>query len=337
MSNRSAAGRDEGGTTSSVLALDVGSVSTVAAVPGLGVVLDEPTATLAHPARRGWGPWPGTTEWIAENGSPSSGSTISDSEVLGPEVLVQVIRSVVDRLGGGSVERRVVLSIPVGMAEPERETVREAARAAGVASSVTLVEAPQAVALSLLDAGTEGTVVVADVGASITQAAVVSMSAIDDASPTGVTVHRSAVGPIGSQDLDGAIRDTMIGRHGVVLGDTTVIKVKETVGSAWPTADFASEVRGWSITPGEARSAVLAPGELRDAVEGVVDAIVEVVEGVLDPPSEIPGRRPTAVWLSGGGSLLGGLAERVADVTGLPTVVVDHPRLAVAHGLALHP
>lgn len=74
-------------------------------------------------------------------------------------------------------------------------------------------------------------------------------------------------------------------------------------------------------------------GSYADALSLTVHRMLRVIDLVLGHGGD-PVTGLAAIYLSGGGALLKGMAERVAHAPGVPAVVVEDPRTAAARGAA---
>jgi rod shape-determining protein MreB len=79
---------------------------------------------------------------------------------------------------------------------------------------------------------------------------------------------------------------------------------------------------------------MVSTAEIREALEGPVMAVVDAVKEVVDatPPELAADIMEHGVALTGGGALLRGLDQRLADETGLPIMISGNPLHAVARG-----
>jgi rod shape-determining protein MreB len=77
--------------------------------------------------------------------------------------------------------------------------------------------------------------------------------------------------------------------------------------------------------------------EIREAISGSVNTIIETVKDTLDevPPEIISDLMDIGICLSGGGSLLLGMAERVSEDVKIRAWVAEDPMTCVARGAGL--
>jgi rod shape-determining protein MreB len=233
---------------------------------------------------------------------------------------------------------RMLMVVPSGLTPVEQRAVQEAAEEAGGRRPVELVEAHVAAALGvglpIHDA--RGSMVVV-VGGGRTEVAVMSLG--------GVVAKRSL--RLGGGDFDEAIVDWVKKEHGLALGERTAEELKIVVGSAGaarPTAararrddapdDYDAEIRGRDLVTGLPRTVMTSTAEIREALEGPVVAVVDAIKEVVDatPPELAADIMEHGVALTGGGALLRGLDQRLADETGLPIMINGNPLHAVARG-----
>jgi rod shape-determining protein MreB len=75
-------------------------------------------------------------------------------------------------------------------------------------------------------------------------------------------------------------------------------------------------------------------GRSREALEEPIVSIVDAVKATLDktPPELAADIMEEGITLAGGGALLNGLDQRIANETGMPIRVCDNPLYAVALG-----
>lgn len=310
------------------LAIDLGTANTLVYVRGRGIVLNEPTVIALNTRTQevlamGQDAWQmiGRTPGYIVAVRPLRKGAITDFEIT-----QRMIRLLLERVGVSRFNRpRVLICVPSAITEVERRAVEEAAKRAG-ASDVYLLEQPLAAAIG---AGLPiqeplGNMVV-DVGGGTSETAVISM---------GGVVALQAI-RIGGFELDGAIQVHLRRAHGIAIGDRTAEEIKLAIGSAWPVADDVRvEVRGRDLMSGLPKTVVLAPAEVREAVDDSVSAIVDSVLRCLGhaPPELSQDLIVQGIHLVGGGGLLRGFDARLAQAAGLPVHLVDAPLECVVLG-----
>ncbi len=149
----------------------------------------------------------------------------------------------------------------------------------------------------------------------------------------GIVVSRSI--RIGGDELDEAIIDWVKKEYNVLLGERTAEQLKMAIGSAWPRPDEpAAEVRGRDLVTGLPKTILLSSPEIREAIEEPVQAIVDAVKFTLDktPPELAADIMERGIVLTGGGALLEGIDQRLANETGMPIVTASKPLQSVVIG-----
>jgi rod shape-determining protein MreB len=310
------------------LAIDLGTANTLVYARGRGIVLNEPTVialnsrsqdvlAIGHEAWQMIGRTPGYIVAVR----PLRQGAITDFDIT-----ERMIRLLLQRCGVSRFNRpRVLICVPSAITSVERRAVTEAARRAG-ASEAFLMEQPMAAAIG---AGLQihepvGNMVV-DVGGGTSESAVISLG--------GVVAVRAL--RCGGFDLDSAIQLYVRRVHGIAIGERTAEEVKLAIGSAAPYADEVyAEVRGREVMSGMPRVVKLSPEEVRGAIEEQIRQIVSAAVECLGeaPPELAQDIIFQGIHLVGGGSLLRGLAKRLAIETAVPVHVVDTPLECVALG-----
>jgi rod shape-determining protein MreB len=314
------------------LAVDLGTANTVVFVRGEGIVLFEPSVIAVNDQ---------TDEVLAvgEQAREMIGRTPASIRATRPlrhgvitdfDVTEQMLRHFIRKaIGARRLRRpRVVLCVPSGMTGIERDAIEQASRAAG-AASVSLIEEAMAAAIGadLPVAEPVGSMVV-DIGGGTTEVAITSLGALAVAESLRV----------GGYEMDEAIIRYAKHRHRLLVGGDGAEALKLAIGSAWPVVEEEEgELRGRDLSNGNLRRIRLTGAEVREAMAGTVDRIVEAVRGTLErAPAELAADvMQRGLVLVGGGALLQGLDERLRHETGLAVNTIDSPLTCVAIGAGL--
>jgi rod shape-determining protein MreB len=94
------------------------------------------------------------------------------------------------------------------------------------------------------------------------------------------------------------------------------------------------EVRGRNLVNGLPESVEISSVEVRDALSGSVQVIVDCIRDALDevPPEIIADLMDTGICLAGGGALLQSLSDRLADELNLRVWQAEDPLTCVVRG-----
>ena len=312
------------------VALDLGTVNTLAAGKGRGIVLREPSAVAVST---------GEEREIIEIGSramlmlgrtpgqlavnyPMRDGVISDME-LAEAMIRYCIREALGRKPG-PMGIRLALCLPLCVSDIERRALLEAAKNAG-AREITVLNEGLAAAIGAGLPVTEpvGHMVV-DMGGGTTDAAVVVLG--------GIAAHKSV--RIGGTHLDRAIVEYIGREYRMSIGERTAEQVKMTIGSALLGGEEHMQLRGRNMDTGLPESIVVGRGEISYAVKNQVKDIVSAIKETLsETPPELAGDiYATGITLTGGGANLDGIAELVGRETGMMVQVADDPENCVVKG-----
>ena len=318
---RSVMGRD--------MAVDLGTANTLVYVRGEGIVLDEPSVVAVNTsdgkplavgveAKRMIGRTPSNIQAIR----PLKDGVIADFEIC-EKMLRYFIHKVHQRKWA---KPRMVIAVPSGITGVEQRAVQEAAEFAGARKPAYIIEEPMAAAIGagLPVQEPTGNMIV-DIGGGTTEVAVISLG--------GVVASQST--RVGGDELDEAIVQFVKKEFSLALGERTAEEVKVQLASAAPLAkELRAEIRGRDLVTGLPRTVVVSTEEIREAVEEPVAAICDAVKSTLDktPPELAADIMERGITLAGGGALLQGIDQRLADETGMPIQLAPEPLYAVAIG-----
>jgi len=220
---------------------------------------------------------------------------------------------------------RVVVGIPSGVTEVEKRAVFDAAISAG-AREAYLIEEPVAAAIGagLPVQETRGSMVI-DIGGGTTEVAIFSLG--------GIVISRSI--RVAGDEMDEDIVQYMRTKHNLLIGEPTAQKVKEEIGSAYPLPQERTfTVKGRNLMTGLPSSVEVSSIEIREAVSGSVDIIVDTVKDALDdtPPELVADLMESGICMAGGSSQLKGLTDRITDEVNIRTWLAEDPMTCVARG-----
>lgn len=216
-----------------------------------------------------------------------------------------------------------MVSAPVETTGVAYRALRDAMRAAGISRVYPLPKSLAAAVGAGLPLDHPESVLVIDLGAGITEIAVVAMGM--------VTAGCSMT--FGGIDLDEAVRRYLWRTAGLQLSRAAAEEVKTRVGAVDPALAGNSMDLSAMAPPGvEAKvSASELAGVLAEALEPLVDQAQWVVEQLA--PKQREEIAVNGGLLTGGGALLRGLPELLSSRLGLRLVVAEDPLSATVLGL----
>jgi rod shape-determining protein MreB and related proteins len=314
---------------SSDLAIDLGTANTLIYVAGKGIVVNEPSMVAVNrstgeivgcgaEAKEMLGRTP--TNIVAIR--PLRDGVIADFK-MAERMLNYFIQKAHKRKS--LVHPRIVVGVPSETTEVEKRAVLDSAYRAK-ASEVYLVEQAMVAALGAGLPVTEpcGNMVV-DIGGGTTDIAVISLSGI---------VYSRSIRVAGNQ-LDDAIMEYVKKKYNLLIGERTAERIKMEIGSAYPLeTPMTLETKRRDLIQGLPKTVTLNDEEIREAVSDCVAAIVGAVRAALErTPPELSGDiAERGIILTGGGSLLKRLDEKIRVETGLPVLTADEPLASVVLG-----
>jgi rod shape-determining protein MreB len=225
------------------------------------------------------------------------------------------------------VHPRVVMGIPSGVTEVERRAMREAIIRAG-AGEAYLIEEPMASAIGAgLPVWEAAGNMVLDIGGGTSEVAVIALSRV----VTGRSMR------IAGDEVDEAIVTFLQHEHGLAIGLPTAERLKLQIGSASAfdgDDQFVAVAAGRDLATGLPRSVEVGAPEIREAIVGAVAGISESIRLTLEStPTELASElMDRGLVLTGGGALLRGIDMLLAQDTGLPVRVAEHPLTCVVEG-----
>jgi len=318
------------GWFSSDLAIDLGTATTLVYVRGKGITLCEPSVVAIEKqsnsilavgveAKRMVGRTPGNIVVFR----PIKEGVIADFAMTERMLEYFITKSHNRR---AFVRPRCIIGVPSRITEVEQRAVRESASQAG-AREVYLIEEPVAAAIGAGLPITEpsGNMVV-DIGGGTTDIAVISLG--------GIVCSESV--KVAGDSMDDAIMSYTKRRYNLLIGEHMAERVKIEVGSAYPMEQAKTMmVKGRDMISGIPRTVVVNDSEIREALEEPIHSIVNALRTALEKtPPELAGDIiDKGVVLTGGGSLLPGLATRFQEETNLPIISVEDPLTSVVYGV----
>jgi len=316
------------------IGVDLGTASVLVYMKGKGVVLHEPSVVainkdtgeviaVGEEARRMIGRTPGNI--VATR--PLRDGVIADYDVT-EKMLRHFITKACGRISFFPFFRpRIMVCIPSGVTGVEERAVRQAALQAG-AKQAHLIEEPLAAALGAgLEISEPNGSMVIDIGGGTTDIAVLSLG--------GIVCSKSI--RVGGDKFDEAMIRYIRREFNLAIGERTAEEMKITIGTAYPELkkdNTQMDVRGRDLVSGLPKNIVVTSQQAFEAMQEPVESVVASVKEVLEktPPELASDIMNRGIVMTGGGSLLHGLAELIGKETALPVHIADDALSCVALG-----
>jgi rod shape-determining protein MreB len=313
------------------IGIDLGTANTLVCIRDRGIVINEPSwvainkrtrkpLAIGAEAREMVGRTPASIIAIR----PLRDGVISEFEIT-EAMLDYFIKKAHEQMVVPFPRPRVVVGVPSGVTEVEKQAVYDATISAG-AREAHLIEEPMAAAIGagLPIIESRGSMVV-DIGGGTTEVAVFAMG--------GIVVSRSI--RVAGDEMDEDIMNYARSKYNLLIGERMAERAKIAAGSAFPLPEEKTiALRGRNLITGLPQVVELSSIELREAMAPSINIIVDTVKDAIDetPPELIADLMEIGVCLAGGGALIQGLAERLEDVIKMRVWVADDPMTCVARG-----
>ncbi|KAA3634551.1 MAG: rod shape-determining protein [Bacteroidetes bacterium] len=225
---------------------------------------------------------------------------------------------------------KMVICIPSGITEVEKRAVFDSADHVDSKETYLIYE-PMAAALGIgLDVEEPNGNMVIDIGGGTTEIAVIALS--------GIVCDQSI--RIAGDEFTNDIIAFMRRHHNILIGERTAEQIKINVGAASTELDTPPEpfaVNGRDLMTGIPKQIIVTYKEIAQAIDKSISKIEEAILKALEmtPPELASDIYKTGLYLTGGGALLRGLANRISQKTKLPVHVAEDPLRAVVRGTGL--
>lgn len=315
------------------LGIDLGTANTLVYLKGKGIIIREPSVVavryngtknrevmaVGEQAKNMIGRTPGDIVAV----KPLRDGVIADF-VITEAMLKDIIRRAMPRRFS-FCKTRIVICVPCGVTEVEKNAVVDAARHAG-AREIIIMEEPKASAIGAgLPVKEPSGSMIVDIGGGSSEMAVLSLG--------GIVVSRSL--RVAGNKLDESIVNFVKKEFNLAIGERTAEDIKLSIGSAYPTGNESSmDIRGRDLISGLPKTVTITSEHVREALREPLIAIVDGIKNTLEdtPPELAADIMERGIMLAGGGALLNGLDMLVKYETGMPVYVADDPLDCVVLG-----
>ncbi|MDQ0162592.1 rod shape-determining protein [Bacillus alveayuensis] len=314
------------------IGIDLGTANVLIHVKGKGIVLNEPSVValdkntgkvlaVGEEARRMVGRTPGNIVAIR----PLKDGVIADFEVT-----EAMLKHFINKLNVKGIlsKPRVLICCPTNITSVERKAIKEAAEKSG-GKQVYLEEEPKVAAIGAgMDIFQPSGNMVVDIGGGTTDVAVLSMGDIVTASSIKVAGDK----------FDLEILNYIKREYKLLIGERTAEDIKIKVATVFPGArNEEIDIRGRDMVTGLPRTITIKSVEIEQALREPADAIVQAAKNVLEktPPELSADIIDHGVILTGGGALLNGIDQLLAEELKVPVFVAEDPLHCVAVGTGI--
>ncbi|WP_409290664.1 rod shape-determining protein [Peribacillus sp. SCS-37] len=314
------------------IGIDLGTANVLIHVKGKGIVLNEPSVVaidkntnkvlaVGEEARRMVGRTPGNIVAIR----PLQDGVIADFDVT-----ESMLKHFINKLNvkGLLSKPRILICCPTNITSVEQKAIKEAAEKSG-GKKIFLEEEPKVAAIGAgMDIFQPSGNMVVDIGGGTTDVAVLSM---------GDIVTSSSIKMAGDK-FDAEILNYIKRKYKLLIGERTSEEIKIKVATVFPgSRDEEIDIRGRDMVSGLPRTISVKSEEISGALKESVAVIVQAAKSVLErtPPELSADIIDRGVILTGGGALLHGIDQLLAEELKVPVLVAENPMDCVAIGTGI--
>lgn len=314
------------------IGIDLGTANVLIYIKGQGIVLNEPSVVaidfetkrplaVGSEAREMLGRTPGKVNAI----KPMKDGVIADFETT--EVMLNYF---IKKVNGKSFFQRprILICCPSNITQVEKNAIKEAAERTG-AKKVFLEEEPKVAAVGAgMDISKPSGNMVIDIGGGTTDIAILSLGGI---------VESSSIRVAGNA-FDNAIIKYVKDKYKLLVGERTAEEIKITIGTVFPgSRNEKMEVRGRDLVTGLPHTITLTSEEVEEALRESVYTIIHAIKGILEqtPPELSADIIDKGIILTGGGSLVDGFNQILAQELKVPVFISESPLTCVAEGTGI--
>lgn len=257
---------------------------------------------------------------------PVKSGVITDTELV--EVMVKYFLKNTLKTSITKGISKLTMAIPCGANELEKSAMESTGIRAG-AREVYLIETPIAAALgSGMDIFSNAGVLVVDIGGQKSDIGMVSLGGLVCGNTTKIA------GDTFSEVISNYMRESL----GVIIGENTAEQIKMEIGGVNSNRNTKIiNVRGRGVESGmptevEVGNLEIVQG-MRNVAQNLCTDIKEVIAQI--PPEFAADIIDNGILLTGRGALLDGMADIIAENTGIRTLVSENATNAVIDGLYL--
>ncbi|WP_373893949.1 rod shape-determining protein [Virgibacillus natechei] len=314
------------------IGIDLGTANVLIHVKGKGIVLNEPSVVamdrttgkvleVGESAHRMVGRTPGNIE---------ATRPLKDGVIADFDVTEAMLRHFINKINvrGFLSKPRMLICCPTNVTKVEQKAIKEAAEKSG-GKKVYLEEEPKVAAIG---AGMEifqpsGNMVI-DIGGGTTDVAVLSM---------GDIVTSESIKMAGDK-FDVEILNYIKKNYKLLIGERTAEQIKVNVATVFKDSRKEEmEIRGRDMVNGLPRTITVYSDEIGDALSESATLIVQAAKTVLErtPPELSADIIDRGVILTGGGALVHGIDQLLAEELKVPVFVSEEPMNCVAKGTGI--
>ena len=311
------------------IGIDLGTANVLIFVKGEGIVLNEPSIVaidtenkkviaVGKEASQMFGRTPERVKAI----KPMKDGVIADFEAT--EIMLNTF---IKKIKARTLfaRPRILICCPTNITEVEKNAIKEAAERTG-ARKVDIEEEPKVAAIGAgMDISLPNANMVIDIGGGTTDIAILSMNDMVTSESLRIA------GNTFDSDIIKYIKD----KYKLLIGEKTAEDIKINFANVYKPSDKETlEVRGRNLLTGLPHTITITQDETNKALTDSLNKIIKSATNVLEqtPPELSADIVDRGIVLTGGGALLSGLTDLLAEELDVPVLIADSPLTCVAEG-----
>src|SRR5690625_204720 len=314
------------------IGIDLGTANVLVHIKGKGIVINEPAVVAVDTNTREVlavgeeaylmvGRTPGNIKAIR----PLKGGVIADFDIT--EAMLSYF---IDKINVKSFlsKPNIIICTPTNVTAIEQKAIIEVAEKAG-GKNVYLEEEPKVAAIGAgMDIFQPSGNMVIDIGGGTTDVAVLSM---------GDIVNAESIKMAGDK-FDVAILQYIKDEYKLLIGERTSESIKIDVATVFAGGrDEEQSIRGRDIVSGLPRTITVNSAEIENALREPESLMTKAARAVLEqtPPELSEEIIERGVILTGGGAMIHGIDQLLANELMVPVFVAEEPMNCVAKGTGM--
>lgn len=314
------------------IGIDLGTANVLIYIKGKGVVLNEPSVVVVdtdtkkviavgQEAYEMLGRTPGKIKAI----KPMKDGVIADFELT--EIMLNMFLQKIKARKLFS-KPRILICCPTNITPVEKNAIIEAAERTG-ARKVYIAEEPRVAAIGAgMDISKPSASMILDIGGGTTDIAVLSLNGI---------ASSSSIKTAGN-DMDQEIIKYIREKYKLLIGEKTAEEIKINFADIYkPDKKKKYEVRGRNLLTGLPSTIEITQDEIKEALQDNIKKIIKSTKQVLEQtsPELSADIVDKGVIITGGGSMLKGLAEVLEEELTIPVLTTQTPLTCVVEGTGI--
>ncbi len=311
------------------IGIDLGTANVLIFIKGRGIVLNEPSIVVIDTETK-------KVIAVGQEAKEMAGRTPEKIKAIRPmkdgviadfELTEIMLNEFIKKAKARKVitKPRILICCPTNITPVEKNAIKEAAERTG-ARKVYIEEEPKVAAIGAgMDISKPTANMVLDIGGGTTDTAILSMNGIVSSESIKIAGNQL------DQDIIKYIRD----KYKLLIGDATAEDIKINFANVYkPKKSEKLEIKGRDLITGLPKAMEINQEETKEAMNDSINRMIKSCKNVLEqtPPELSADIVEKGVILTGGGSLLTGLLERLEEELTIPVLIAETPLTCVAEG-----